>query len=53
MKQQLDKELYYVHIQNENTWNNIQQTINRKLQNEIKIIHKKSTNICTLSELQN
>jgi hypothetical protein len=44
-KQQLDKELYYIHIQYTNTWkytwNNIEQSINQKLQNKMKIIHEK------------
>jgi hypothetical protein len=43
-KQQLSKELYYIHTENVDTWNNIQQSINQKLQNEIKIIHENNNN---------
>lgn len=43
-KQQLNKELYYMYIQNANTWkctrDKIDQSINQKLQDETKIIHE-------------
>jgi hypothetical protein len=51
-RQQLNKELRYIHIQNSNTWkytlNNIEQSINQKLQNkqqrEQRVIWSKHTN---------
>jgi cobalamin biosynthesis protein CbiD len=43
--QQINKELYYTHIQSANilksVWNNIEQSINKKLQEEMKTIYEK------------
>jgi hypothetical protein len=45
-KEQLYKELYYMHIQNAKTWKytwyNIEESINKKLQNEMKVVHEKT-----------
>jgi hypothetical protein len=56
-QKQRNKEIYYIHIQNENAlksiWNNIEQSINQKLQDEMKIIHdKQQQKIRNLSKLQ-
>jgi hypothetical protein len=56
-KQQINKEIYYTHIQNANKWksiwNNIEQSINKKLQEEMKIIYEKQQQkIRNLSKLQ-
>jgi hypothetical protein len=56
-KQEINKELHYTHIQNANTWksvwNDIEQSINKKLQEEMKIIYEKQQQkICNLSKLQ-
>jgi hypothetical protein len=55
-KQQLNRELHHPHIQNANTWkhtwNNTEQSINQKLQGDMKIIHQKQQQMHNLSKSQ-
>jgi hypothetical protein len=55
-KQNLNSQLYYIHLYNANicqhTWNNIEESINQKLQQEMTKVHHKQHKIHELNKQQ-